>query len=257
MTVRVRRCIGVFLLMLPLILMGMVPTPVAAANLEIIGSDVGLEVIPTGTNFFDLIGMDPGDSSAGTLTIRNSYAGAFDLSMRAEKNGAMETPDLFNILKLKVVFRGVVVFDGNMKDFATVNTGLGSFQPGEVQALNATVSLPGPETGNEYQGKTTKVKWIFTAQSSYTPPGPDPDPGPGPNPGSDRDRADPPVIESEPIPLGLPVVVPPVVIPEETIPLGPIILPKTGGHSPELFYALGLLSILCGSVLLYSTRHTE
>ncbi len=256
MTVRIRRCIGVFLLMLPLVLMGMVPTPVAAADLEIRGSDIGLEVLPSGTNFFDLIGMDPGDSSSGTLTIRNSYAGAFALYMRAEKNGAMETPDLFNILKLKVVFRGAIVFDGNMKDFAAVNTALGSFQPGEVQTLSATVSLPGPETGNEYQGKTTRVKWIFTAQSSYTPPGPNPDPDPSPDPGSDRDRADPPVIENEPVPLGLPVT-PPVVIPEETIPLGPIIIPKTGEHSPELFYALGLLSILCGSVLLYSTRHAD
>ena len=43
---------------------------------------------------------------------------------------------------------------------------LGIFNPGAREELVATVSLPGPETGNEYQGATATVLWTFTAQSS-------------------------------------------------------------------------------------------
>ncbi len=55
-----------------------------------------------------------------------------------------------------------------------------------------------------------------------------------------RDRADPPVtpIPPEPVPLAAPVVAP-VILPEEIIPLGVPVLPKTGELPLELFYGLG------------------
>jgi len=51
------------------------------------------------------------------------------------------------------------------------------------------VHLPGPETGNEYQGKSASVKWIFIAQASEEivvepePPGISPEEPSGRSPG--------------------------------------------------------------------------
>lgn len=69
----------------------------------------------------------------------------------------------------------------------------------------------------------------------------------------DRDRADPPVqtVPAEPTPLAAPVIVPevPTPIPDEIIPLGVPVLPKTGEIPVEVFYGLGGMLTVVGAFL--------
>ena len=187
-----------------------------------------------------------------------------------------EEADLFEQMILTVRLRGVIVYSGPMKDFATSNIFLGVFNPNDIEELTATMNLPGPETGNEYQGKGVDVKWIFTATSegAPNPPNPPNPPGPpGPPTPSDQPDTDTPdtpdtprevqileeeipigvpeipedveIIEEE-IPLGVPEIPREVEIMEEETPLGIPKLPKTGELSPMTFYGAGMLFILMG-----------
>jgi len=73
---------------------------------------------------------------------------------------------LLEIMELTVLYRGKVLYQGPVIGFAGEAIYLGRFRPGESGELEVAVHLPGPETGNEYQGKSASVKWIFTAQAS-------------------------------------------------------------------------------------------
>lgn len=273
MPVRILRTIGVLLLVLPMIVYGVTSIPVmAAADLELRGTELGLEVIPEGSVFFDLRGMTPGDLESGVLTIRNTDTNSFDLFMKAEKKGLFEPIDLFNKLKLKITFREAVLFDGDMKIFATSSISLGRLQPSEVQELQAVVSLPGPETGNEYQGKQTEVIWIFTANSiqptspttttesatletivtSTTLPAPTAETLVTTDTTDTTTTTELITLEEATVPLG----------PAETetfseniVPLGPIDLPRTGEYLQALLMLIGLLSMITGAVLLFVTRN--
>ena len=44
-----------------------------ADDLELIGTNIGLEISPTATNLFDLQNLNPGDEEEGKVTIRNNY----------------------------------------------------------------------------------------------------------------------------------------------------------------------------------------
>ena len=138
-----------------------------AEDLEIVGNDIGLEVIPDSRRLFDLTNLNPGDIKEANLKIRNNYIATFELFMRAEKMGSSPQDggvDLFGHLDLTVYLRDKVIYSGSMKDFATSNISLGKFEPKDMENLRAVIHLPGPETGNEYQGASLDTKWIFTAQ---------------------------------------------------------------------------------------------
>ena len=123
-------------------------------------------------------------------------------------------PGLLEILELTVLYRGKALYRGPVANFAGAAVYLGRFRPGESGELVATVRLPGPETGNEYQGKSASVKWIFIAQASEEI-----------------------VVEPEP----------PGISPEE--PLSPD-LPRTyGAGGPGFYFLLGSLALLAGTPL--------
>ncbi|WP_236915150.1 LPXTG cell wall anchor domain-containing protein [Clostridium sp. Cult2] len=239
-----------------------------AADLELIGKDTGLVVEPANERLFDLTNLNPGDTKTAKITIKNNYNNPFNLYMRAERMG--EAPadgaDLFDILILTVTLKGNKIYEGPIKDFATSNIALGRFNTGSNEELIATVHLPGPETGNEYQGKSVDVKWIFIAES-IAPPGDDP--------GDSDEPWEPPVtIRDEEVPAGEPkapekpieepkepieepeepeVPEEPIEEPEEPIeeieeeiPEGIPMLPKTGEASLVLFYILGGAMVLLG-----------
>lgn len=255
-----------------------------AEDLELRGTNIGLEVIPTSTRLFDLQNLNPGDVEEGKVTIKNNYIAPFNLYMRAERDENSPLPpagevDLFEQMILTVNLRGNEVYSGSMKDFATSDELLGRFNPNDIEELGATISLLGPETGNEYQGKSVDVNWIFTATSEGPPVDPVDPPGDRP----DRDdeprivvvpgpteliiieedevpRGEPEVpeeeelieLEEEEIPKGQPEIPEEeelVEIKEEEIPKGVPKLPKTGELSPIIFYGAGMMFILVGTQL--------
>lgn len=260
-----------------LIIVGLIfstfPSRIYAADLELIGKDVGLVVEPTGERLFDLKNLNPGDTKIAKLSIKNNYTNSFNLYMRAERMGEVpvEDVDLFDILTLKVTLRGITIYEGPIKDFAKSNISLGRFNRGANEELIATVHLPGPETGNEYQGKSVDVKWIFIAESITPPGGGDSDP-PGepweppveiedneipkgkPEPEEPiEELIEEPVeeteeeIEEEEIPKGEPEPEEPIEeIEEEEIPKDKPVLPKTGELPLMVFYISGVAMVLLG-----------
>lgn len=152
-------------LALALTLLSVTPLALAATtDLELVGGAAGLVLTPAGEKLFDLSNMNPGDNRKAKILIRNSGSSRYDLWMSAG-DVTEESPSLFEVLELKVLYRGKELYRGPVKGLASGTVCLGRFHPGESGELVMTVSLPGPETGNEYQGKSAGVKWVFTARA--------------------------------------------------------------------------------------------
>ncbi|MGO1820289.1 MAG: hypothetical protein ACTH0S_11470 [Senegalia sp. (in: firmicutes)] len=120
-------------------------------QIQVIGNDEGLDVVPSDEKFFDFDNLNPGDVKNGTITIRNNYESPFNIYMRQERIGEAEEVDLLAQLILKISYEGNLLYEGSMKDFANDNILLGKLETGNVTKLDMTVTLPGPETGNEFQ----------------------------------------------------------------------------------------------------------
>lgn len=186
--------------------------PVYASDLELIGKDIGLEVVPKDKNLFQVMNLNPGDFLTSKLTIKNNWDNTFELFMKAERQNeepSMGEPDLYKQLLMTVTLRGKEIFNGSMIDFTKGNAiSLGKFEPGDIEEIVVNVSLPGKDTGNEFQGKKLDNKWIFTATSETTD------------------------------------------IPDEPVPSGN--LPKTGFDiNSNLYTVLGLFMICAGAFGLY------
>lgn len=147
-------------------------------DLQVIGSELGLELKleakPNDTKLFDLENLYPGATRQAKMDIKNRYTAPFQLSMRVERTSPEpigKEADLFKQLNLTVYLDDAIIHEGAMIDFAPSNISLGNFNKNAEKELRAVVHLPGPETGNEFQGKTIDVKWIFTAEGGqYSPP---------------------------------------------------------------------------------------
>lgn len=192
-----------------------------ADDIEVIGKDLGLVIEPSGEKFFDLQILNPGDIKKGSITVKNNYEHPFNLYMRAERIGEVDNVDLLNQLILQINYDGELMFEGPMNNFAKENIYLGKLEIGDVYKLDATVKLPGPETGNEFQGKKVDVKWIFTAQTERVL---------GESDGPNEEVVD----EQEVVDDGA------TYIPK---------MPKTGEMVPYLLYGVGISSLLIGIIL--------
>ncbi len=141
------------------------PATAITTDLEIVGESEGLVVVPAGKNLFDLTNMNPGDSRQALIELRNDYTKCYDIWLRAE-DVAMDKPGLFEVMEMTVRYRGKPLYEGPVTGFAGgEGIYLGCFQPGESGVLAVAVELPGLKTGNEYQGESASVKWLFTARA--------------------------------------------------------------------------------------------
>ena len=253
---RVFRITGFFLLILGLTFSLVISKGYAQSEdldpVKLSGTDSGLVVSPSDPYLFDLNNMNPGDFVDRTLVIENNYSRPFTLYLTAHKVVPEEgEKDLSEQLNLRVTLRGTEIYNGGMADFATSAVYLGVFNPGAREELVAIVNLPGPETGNEYQGATATVLWTFTAQSSGEEP-PEYPPEEEEVPEEEIPEEEVPLVPPEEVPEEeVPEVPPEVVeIPEEEVPKQePKPLPKTGEISHWLFYGTGGSLVLCGIVL--------
>lgn len=141
----------------------------AAADLELVGEAAGLVLIPPKGKLFELKNMEPGDSRTATLAIKNSHHTWYDLWMEAEET-VTGGAGLLEAMELSVACRGRELHRGPAGALLSKKIWLGRFYPGEKGELEVTVHLPGPETGNAYQGKSAGIKWIFSACTGGGPP---------------------------------------------------------------------------------------
>ena len=196
-----------------------------AGDLELIGKDLGLVIEPSNKKLFDLSNLNPGDTKEVEMTIKNQHSSYFELFMRAERIGSMPrdgNPDLFKQLIITVYLGDKEIYSGVMTDFATNNISLGRFKSKEIGKLRAVVHLPGKETGNEFQGESVDVKWIFIATMDT-----------------------PPTEESEKPSTG-----------KEETPTKKAILPRTGELPFEALYIVGSVMILLGIGLVYRRKNS-
>lgn len=161
-------CLGFSFLIVGLFISAFAPSKIYAADMELIGNGTGLEIIPESGKVFDITNLNPGDTAEANITMTNKYINVFELFMRAEQMNSSspsgDGADLFEQLVLTVYLDNEKIYNGTMMDFATSNISLGKFRYNDTKKLRATICLPGVETGNEFQGKNTDIKWIFVAQ---------------------------------------------------------------------------------------------
>lgn len=249
---KTRTKIIVTVVMTVVLLLVAAPAWAQPIDLELVGESAGLVLVPAQGKLFDLKNMNPGDTRTATIKIRNNYSRWYDLWLQAKDltDDPDLEPGLLELLELTVTYRGEKLYQGPVAGFAGDIISLGRFRPGESGNLVATVHLPGPETGNDYQGKTASLKWIFTAQTS--------DDGGGD--GGDKPKPKPPEeieVPPEEPPIGPPEIPPepPLEVPPEPVPIGvPPVMPKTGEEAPTPFYLLGGLALLAGTQMAWGRK---
>lgn len=157
--------------------------------------------------------MIPGDWATRTISIKNNGDGNIAYQMTSDFSSGSKK--FYNVLDLKVSIEEDVIFDGLLKDFQGFSNRLLALSENE----NVQIRIDFPfDSGNEYQGLSTTVKFEFLAEahsqgivSSHT------------------DRPSEPHNNGSHSAVGF--------------------LPQTGESSPFLFYIIGGLLVILGTYL--------
>jgi len=139
-------------------------TEVFSDDVKIIRQKEGLIVEPS-TKSFDLSTLKPGDTEKAKLTIINNGEDSLEVSIGLERVGEKQKIDLFEQLQLILNYDSKQIYKGKMSDLEDTSIPLGNLDIDTTKELIATIHLPGPKTGNEYQNKEVEFNWIFAAQS--------------------------------------------------------------------------------------------
>lgn len=237
-------------------------------TLEAVEEAGGLRLVLSGNGkLFDFKNMYPGDTRQATLTIKNSCSRPCRFDLQVKKDQGSGLPSLLGQLELIAADNDAVFYQGSFDRLGPIN--LGSYASGDSHDLSLEVHLP-EETGNDYQGLSAGVKFIFTVKASGN--GDNGDNGgnggngggggggggkPRPKPKPLEDIEVPPEespVGSPEIPAGLkaqPSVEPPQVgMPPEPMPIGVSpVMPKTGQEASYPYYLLGGMALLAGTRL--------
>jgi hypothetical protein len=199
--------------------------------------------------FFDWDNLNPGDTIAKTIKIINNHSRVVLLTMKAEIEG--EYSDLLDHIMLTLTYDGDVIYEGpasgNPQPDGTGDyTGgidLGSIPAGDVYQLEAEIFLDGNQIGNEFQGASGEIRWIFTGKFDEARQQPSRPRRPG------RTPVDEPIVVEPEEPVYTPPEEP-VEVPEEP-PVGELPgMPKTGEGLPYPYYLAGACAIVAGIGLL-------
>ncbi len=131
-----------------------------ASELEIIGDDLGIMVIPANTPLFTEQNMAPGDTSSATVTVINEGRHDFSFTLSAEKENGDDS--IYNVLWIDVTGRNLTeYYSGPLKDLANID--ITRLAGGEDEELTLTVKFD-QSSGNLLQGALASVKFIFAAE---------------------------------------------------------------------------------------------
>lgn len=215
-----------------------------AGNIVITGDAAGsLSITSTDKKLFDLTGLYPGDTSASSVTIRNTDMtnSGFEVFMFASNTAGAEY-DLARVTKLTVTDGSTTVYDGMLVNFdEEINSitpiSLGRLEKGASKSLDFTIEIDGAKANNNYQEQESKFVVTFVA-SSYGGGG-----GGGDDGGGGGGRT---TITQSVTPLGGFSPAETINMGENEVPLGLMLMPKTGEGSLALFMVPGIIIILCG-----------
>jgi LPXTG-motif cell wall-anchored protein len=202
------------------------------------------------SRLFTISNMAPGDTITKSLKIINNSEETFQYNVITRHES--DSIDFFNELNIKVTDNSSVFFNGKLKDF-TLPTAK-QLNKNDSDDLSFQIEMP-INLGNEFQGLTTVVGFVFTAVGDSNPPDP-PDDGDPPDPPDDGDPPDPPD-DNEPPGTNEPPNTnePPTQNPTPTKPADPPSkdtgsLPQTGEENPLFIIMSGLFISLAGLGLL-------
>lgn len=138
---------------------------------------------------FELGNMHPGDTVTRVLTIVNEGDLPLFLRVRHERVDGNPLPgepgDLYAQMTMTITCGERVIYSGPLNGLAEpldLSAQTGPIRPGQAHHLEVTVHLPGPETGNEFQGSTLRTRFVFHADRGEGIEVPPEEPGTDPNP---------------------------------------------------------------------------
>ncbi|MBW7571633.1 LPXTG cell wall anchor domain-containing protein [Caproiciproducens faecalis] len=120
----------------------------------------------------DISNLNPGDTKASRLLLTNS--GRYNLKVymktQIESESAPNGASLADGMLLTVKDGATYLAQGEhfRKASGDDSIFLGTMSPGTSKTLDFSVDLPGEGIGNEYQGSSMQVKWVFTTVYSTT-----------------------------------------------------------------------------------------
>jgi hypothetical protein len=147
-----------FTLFISCMYMLFLPRNTFAGGIQVNGSQLGIEVNPTHA-LFSVTNMAPGWQGSANLEVSNAGQGPFSYSLSAILNSGDQL--LLNVLVLKLQDKeGNVLYDDSMGNLQ--NLQLGTLNTGANSGYIFTVTFP-DNAGNQYQGRTGSVNFVFTA----------------------------------------------------------------------------------------------
>ena len=252
MTVRSKKPIKLITtVLLATLLLGLGAVPAKATRgtgYEIVGESNGL-VIEAPLNPEDTDNLNPGDRKHSRLILTNTNSRAVTVYIRTvivDEDTPPGGKPLAEGMFLTIKDGDKEIFSGTFRDADEEgNISLGSMAYGEEKLLHFYADFP-KDCGNEYQGASMKVQWVFTTQ---TPGGGDDDEDDDDD-GGRRRRDEEEITVDEPdifAPPEQPIAVEePVTV--EDLPLPG--MPKTGEGPSYPYYLAGACAIVAGIGLL-------
>ncbi len=149
---------------------------------------------------FELENINPGDTEESSVTVTKTGSASAELFFAweyIEGNPELgEDGSLFDQLEMEIISDGTVLFEGLMSDWEydrdnpsiedavniTEKLEMEFMEQGDEITLDFKVHLPGPETGNKYQGATLETRLVFFTICTNGTNGDDPPPPPPPPP---------------------------------------------------------------------------
>ncbi|AIQ49885.1 hypothetical protein R70723_31400 [Paenibacillus sp. FSL R7-0273] len=126
--------------------------------------------------------MQPGDESSSAYTMVNEGSQAIDYFV--DFKFLSGDADLYNILEMTLQKEGVTLYSGVMSK-AEGRVAIGSLAGEAEESIQMDVIFP-IQAGNEFQGKSVSVTFIFTASAVPQPTaGPSPQPSASPAPSAE------------------------------------------------------------------------
>jgi LPXTG-motif cell wall-anchored protein len=251
MTVRQKSSTKLITAVLLTALLGLGIAPVEAFGEPVyrkVGESNGLVIeVPEKTQ--DTGNLGPGDTKQSHIRLTNSNQRSVTVYMRTEivEESTLYGGKLAEAFRLKIMDGSGTVYDGTFQEAHDKgNISLGRMTPNAEKTLYFYADLPGRETGNEYQGSSMKVQWVFTTQVGG---------GGGGGGGDEGGRRGGGGGEEEEVIIEEPDVFEP---PEEpvTVDYEPPLMPKTGEASPLPFYVAGACAVVLGASLIINKNRS-
>ncbi len=179
--------IGAMLLLASILLLVQPLYTFASAEEESIQDRCQISVTPD--TLFNLGNLNPGDSYERTITITKLGDLPAYLWVKHEWVAGNPLPgdagDLFDQMVMTITWRDWVLYSGPLSGLAeplNLSVLIGPIRYGQTLELIVSVFLPGPETGNEFQGSSLLTRFVFYTQCGGVTDIPPEDPGTDPGP---------------------------------------------------------------------------